>query len=913
MKKEYLDIEELLIDEFFLAWYFDVTDNNKEKWQDWKDWMDVDLGRVRMLVEAVRTMDGLTLAEKPIPYRQVERSANRLLLRIGALDEQRRLQPESKHRPAYRFFLFRNYMTIAVRNLIKDKGFSFINIFGLALGLAACLLITLYVKDELSYDRFNAKADRTYRIHSDLRINGNGGGEELYTPAPMGPVLVKDYPQIEAAVRLTWLHDILIKKGNTTVSEKDAVYADSTIFDVFTLPLIAGNPHTALTHANDMVISESMARKYFGTTDVLGKTLHINNTKDYTITGVMKDMRGNSHFHANFINAMTELDFSRASNWLNNGMATYFVVRPGTTAEEAGRIVNEITGKYIVPEALAFVHSTNPADVQNAQTHLRYFPVPLLSIHLHSHTGSELGNNGNSRYIYIFTIIAGFILLIACVNFMNLSTARSARRAKEVGVRKVLGSMRSELIGQFLTESLLTSALAMFIALILTALLLPYFNLLADKHFTYAVLLQGSLLPWLVAATIIVGLLAGIYPAFFLSAFQPVRVLKGQLAAGFRSGWLRNGLVTFQFTIAIILIVGTLVIYRQLNYIRHKDLGYHREQVVVISNTYSLWIHALGFKKDVEKLPGVLGTTMTYFLPSYAGAGTNVFFKDRSLTSANSVALSDWPVDADYIPTLGMQIAKGRNFSALQPTDSSGVIINETAASELGFSNPIGQHLYEKRDSGQVATYNILGVVKDFHPGSLHNRIPPMMLHLAEERGALAVRLRTADVHGLMARIEKAFRSWDKMSDQPFPYYFMDETFNKLYQEDERTGTLFVSFAAFAIFIGCLGLFGLVTYAAEQRTKEIGIRKILGATAGSIVGMLSKEFMGLILLSAVIAFPIAWWAMNKWLQDFAYQTTISWWIFAAAGGSAVGITLLTIGFRALRAARANPVKSLRTE
>src|SRR5260221_1027567 len=554
-------------------------------------------------------------------------------------------------------------------------------------------------------------------------------------------------------------------------------------------------------------------------------------------------------------------------------------MKPGAATATVDRCLSQLTNKYIVPRIKAFFNGRTD-DLLDKNNRFHYYAIPLTRIHLWSHCPSDRGS-GSILYVYCFIIIAVFILLIACVNFMNLSTARSARRAKEVGIRKVLGSLRSGLIAQFLIESLLTSLLAMALALILTTVLLPWFNQLAGKHITISFLSKGWLLPW--------------------------------LAAGFRSGWLRNSLVVFQFTIAIVLIFGTLVIYHQLSYIRHKDLGYDRQQVLVVSNTYSLWIHAREFKQEVEKIPGVLGTTMTAFLPNNPGMGNNVFFKDRSLTAAQTVMLTDWTVDANYIPTLGMTMLEGRNFSSRQPTDSSGVIINETARDLLGFKDPIEKDIYDKRDSGQVVAYHILGVVKDFHPGTLHSRIAPMMLHLGEERGALAIRIKTADISGLIARVEKAFRSWDKMTDQPFPYDFMDETFNSLYHADQQTGTLFLSFAAFAIFIACLGLFGLVTYAAERRTKEIGIRKVLGATAGNIAAMLSREFLLLILLAAIIAFPIAWWGMNKWLQEFAYRISISWWIFAAASATAILITLMTISFRTWQAARANPVKSLRTE
>ena len=902
MKKEYRNIEQLLTDEDFLDWYFDKRHSGQPFLEE-----DAGPDQHRLLKQAIRWMQDLHQLEEPkVSDRQVAAATRLLLQQIAVTEEQDHpsvnRRPSTNRRPPAKrktLFLFQHNCRVAIRNLKKDKAFSAINIAGLGMGLAVCLLIALFVRDELSYDRYNKKADRIYRIHSDISTNGITG---IYNnvPGPLGPTLAKDFPQVEAYTRLAGMHAILLKKGNTTIFEPMAGYADPSIFDIFTLPFVAGDPKTALAHPSGIVIAESIAKKYFGTANPLGKSLHIDNTRDYTVTGVMKDMPVQSHFRLNFIMAMSSGDFSDSAKWLDNSFLTYVLLRPGVSSASFDRDLAEVTQKYILPQAKGF-------------NHLRYFSFPLTRIHLFSSLSNDPGQNGSIRYVYIFTIIAVFILLIACVNFMNLSTARSARRAKEVGIRKVLGSLRTGLIAQFLTESLLTSALAMGVALMIATLLLPFLNQLSGKQISLTTMSSLRLLPWLAVITVVVGLLAGIYPAFFLSAFLPVKVLKGRLTTGFRSGWLRNGLVVFQFTIAIVLVIGTLVIYRQLNYIRHKDVGYNRQQVLVISNTYSLWIHARRFKEDVERLPGVLGATMTFFLPAMGMDGSDIFFKDRGMTGPQSIALSDWPVDADYIPTMGMKIVKGRNFSHTLRTDSSAILINETAAKALGYPDPIGKDLYGPGDSGKINAYTIIGVVKDFHPGSLHNMIQPMMFNLREERGALAVRIRTDDIPGLLRQIEHAFRSWDKMADQPFPYGFLDEEFNQQYESEQSMGSLLTSFALFAIGIGCLGLFGLITYAAEQRTKEIGIRKVLGASARSIVSMLSKDFLRLVLLSSCIAFPIAGWMMNRWLQGFAYRTNIAWWIFAAAGLTAILITMATISFQAIRSALANPVRALRSE
>jgi putative ABC transport system permease protein len=898
MKKDIITLEDLLTDEEFLAAYDGRNGRQKAQWREWLDWMEADPGRAILMTQAIRLLAVIRLAEAPVPLHQTEVAARNLMQRITRSEEENRLAPAPPPR------LLRNYLTVAVRSLIREKGFAAINILGLALGLAVCLLITLYVMDELSYDRFNVNADRIYRLQSDISYNGNRT-EGIGTPAPMGPTLVKEFPQIGQYTRIGALYSGLVKNGTVTVTEPDFAMTDPTIFDVFTLPFITGNPRTALALPNNMVIAKEVALKYFGTVDCLGRSLHINNEKDYIITGVMKDMPEQSHFHARFITSLSGKPDSWSSNFLDNSFVTYVLVRPGTSEANLNHCLDEFTRTHIMPAISNFLHGNTGHIFENPDNHYRFYSTPLTNIHLSS----------NIKYIYIFTTIAVLILLMACVNFMNLSTARSAHRAKEVGIRKVLGSLRKELIAQFLTESLLTSFLSMLIGLALTVALLPYLNLLSGKQITIAFLTNSWLIPWLTATILVVGLLAGLYPAFYLSAFRPVQVLKGKLTIGFRSGWLRNVLVVFQFTIAILLIVGTGVIYRQLSYIRHKDLGYNREQVLVINNISSLWIHAQHFKQEVLQMPGVLGATMTPFIPNEAGVGSNTYFKDRSMTSSQAVILTPWPIDADYVPTLGMTMVMGRNFSPDLSADSTAILINETAQRLMGYDDPIGKTVFQPVDAAlapdQARAYHIIGVIKDFQPGSLHNKIPPMIFQREEQRGALAVRVKTDDMPGLISRIEKAFFSWDKMRGQPFPWYFMDEMFNQLYKDDQRTGVLFISFAGLAIFIGCLGLFGLVTYAAEQRTREISIRKVLGASAASIVRLLSKEFLILTGIAAIIAFPLSTWAMQSWLDSFAYRTSISWWVFAVAGAAAIGITLLTISFRTIEASRTNPVKTLR--
>lgn len=804
--------------------------------------------------------------------------------------------------------MFKNYFSIALRNLWRNKGFSAITIFGLAIGMTTCLLITLFVTDELSYDRFNKKADRIYRINADFFVNGNAF-KERYTPSQLGPVLQQEYPNVENYVRFIRQGNILVKKGTTTLVEKNACFADSTLFDVFSLQMISGDPKTALTQPHTMVISERMALKYFNSTDVVGKTLQTDNVATYQISGVIKDVPDQSHLHFDFVRALSELPESRENGgWMSDNYATYVLMREGATGAQLQSYVNAVTKKYM-EAPLQKMTGSNFADLEKSGGHFGYNVLPLTKIHLYSPLADEAEPSGNIQYVYIFIAVAVIILLIACVNFMNLSTARSAGRAKEVGVRKVLGSQRSSLIFQFLTESTLTSFFALLLAVALAILLLPYLNQLSGKHITLEAGYFLWLLPFLLVTAGVIGLLAGSYPAFFLSGFEPIKVLKGRLNSGFKNGWLRNSLVVFQFASAILLIVGTLVINSQLNYIRNKKLGYNREQVLILGNTQSLWIHARNFKNEVLSMPGVESGTMTASLPTDMSLNTNIYSKDAARSAGQVTGVPEWYVDADYIYTMGMQMASGRNFSPTMPSDTFAVLLNETAARLFAFNDLNEKYLY----ADGSRPLKVIGVVKDFNAGSLRNKIPPMVFRLREYPRVMAFRIHTGNIQGLMAKIKSAYEAQPGMSGQPFVYSFLDDDFNRLYIAEQRTGKIFISFAVLAVLIASLGVFGLITYAAEQRTREIGIRKVLGASVTGIVAMLSKDFLKLVLVAIVIASPLAWYMMSRWLQNFAYQVKMNWTIFVLAAFIAIAITILTVSYRAIRAATANPVNSLKAE
>ena len=812
--------------------------------------------------------------------------------------------------------MFKNYFKTALRNLTKNKFYTSINIIGLAVGLATCLLIFLYVVDELGYDKYNANAARIYRVNNDIKFNGNYL-DLAQVPAVMGPTMLREMPQVQQYVRINWHGSFLVKKGDENIQEQRVAYADSTLFDVFTLPVIAGDAKTALKDYHSLVITETIAKKYFNSTpdsyrDVVGKTMLMNDTSNYKITAVIKDIPKQSHFHFDFFVPMLENGGINEDNWLSENYTTYILLKKNADVKQVEAQLNPFMDKHVGPQ-LQSVVNISLSDFKKGGGYIRASLTPLTAIHLHSNKQGELEGNGNAEYVYIFSGIALMILLIACVNFMNLSTARSSNRAKEVGVRKVLGSLRANLIQQFLTESFLISFIALVIAVLMAWLLLPYFNQLAGKEINAAALLQPNMVLSLIVLMLIVGLLAGSYPAFFLSSFQPIDVLKGKLAKGFKRSWLRNSLVVFQFVISIVLIFGTVVIYNQLNYIHNKDVGFNRNQVVIINHANTLGNQTETFRNEVLQVSGVQSATMSGYLPVNYGRNSNTYFTTPTLDPTTGINVQAWTVDENYIPTLGLKIVEGRNFSPQFLTDSTGIIINEAAAKFLATKNLLNKKIYTLKDiqSKQLIYYHIIGIVKNFNFSSLRDVVTPLALFLGKDNGNISVRISSADIPNTVAQIKN---KWKAMApSQPFDYSFMDDDFNKLYTTEQRTGNIFITFAVLAILIACLGLFGLVTYAAEQRIREIGIRKVLGASISNIAGMLSTDFLKLVIVSAVIAFPLAWFTMNKWLQGFAYRVNISWWVFVIAGVLALLIALITVSFQAIKAAMANPVKSLRTE
>jgi len=809
--------------------------------------------------------------------------------------------------------MFRNYLKIAWRNLIKNKAFSIINITGLAIGLSCFLLITSYVTDELSYDRFYPNAQNIYRINSDIRF----GGANMHMPLSSdmaGQLMKKDYPQVENYTRIyTNNNNRLIKKNNDYINENKTANVDSTFFDVFQLPAIEGDVKHALDEPNTVVVTASTAKKYFGSTNVLGKTIEVKGDKNpfYKITGVIKDIPEDSHFHFDFFFTMRGVNYDWGQITSHN-FYTYLVLKPGTNYKVFDKNFDQYVEKYVFPYASKFMNISSMADFKKAGNSIQYSLIPITKIHLYSDRTMELSPSGNIQYVYIFSAVALFILLIACINFMNLTTAYSSNRAKEVGIRKVLGTEKRNLVYQFLFESIMMVFLSLIIAIIIVRLVLPVFNNIANKEITISSLFSPYILPIIIALPFIVGLLAGSYPAFYLSSFKPIEILKGKLNLGSKSGGLRSALVVFQFAVSIILIVGTIVIYKQLNYIQTKNLGYNKDQVLVVNGISALNDNVAPFKNEVLQMPGVESGTISGYLPvSNSSRSDNTFSKESVMTSTNGFDMQNWYIDYDYIKTLGMKIVAGRNFSRDFGSDSSAVIINQATAQVLGYANPVGQKVYQSQDDGKTKPLTIIGVVKDFNFESLHQNISPLCFSLGGGAGLGIFKVHSANLSNLIAGIQN---KWKTLAPGlPFNYRFLNESFDEMYRAEQRVGTLSIIFSVLAIFIACLGLFGLATFIAKQRTKEIGIRKVLGASVTSVTKMLSKDFIKLVIIACIIAIPLSYLAMNKWLQGFAYRIHISWWIFLIAGIMAILIALITVSFRAIKAAVANPVESLRSE
>ncbi|MTI31228.1 ABC transporter permease [Xanthovirga aplysinae] len=796
--------------------------------------------------------------------------------------------------------MLKNYLKIAFRNLIKNKFYTFINVMGLAVGMCCCLLIFFWVQGELSFDLHHTKIDRLYRLSGDVAL-GNSSWNSADIPFPITDAIKEEIPEVEEVVRLQKKPNTILEFEASSFKVENAAYADSSLFDVFTIPLIQGNPETALTTPGSMVIDEELAGKIFGRENPIGKMLKADQGKTFMVSGVFKKIPENSHFHFDAFFALSGLGEQLNTHWLYFAYNSYVVLRKGTNAEVLEKKMLDISKNHLTSVWAQLGQSWD--DMVKSGNKIEFSLQPVRDIHLYSDLMGE--PNGNILNVYIFSAIAILILLIACINFINLSTARSSKRAKEVGVRKVLGALRPQLIRQFLAEAFLLTLLAMIVAIPLLEISLPIFNDLASKQINPEY--WDNLGLWVILITIflLTAALSGSFPAFYLSSLDPSIVLKGNLGKEIKKGNLRNGLVILQFAVSIFLIAGSIVIYNQLDFLKNTNPGFNKDQLIVLNDTQLLGSQTETFKQELLKKSVFKSATISSSFPT-APPKDKRDYNAEDQNYGQSITMENWKVDYDYFETIGVQLKEGRFFSNKFPSDSSAVLINEAAAKKFGYPQPVGKNII----SG-VGTFSIIGVVKDFNYQSMRNKVAPLVFFLG--RSPENITFRFEPQQSALA-IKTLKESWNKFATgKPFSYNFLDQQFNDLYQQEEQNGKIMSVFSALAIFIACLGLFGLAAFTAEQRKKEIGVRKVLGASIKGIVMLLSKEFTKLLLMAFVIACPLAWWVMDDWLQGFAYRTSMSMGVFLLAGLISFVVAWITMSYHAIKAATNDPVNAIRYE
>ena len=806
--------------------------------------------------------------------------------------------------------MLRNYLKIALRNLKKHKGFSFINIAGLALGIACCLLILLLIRDELSFDRFHEHRDQVYRV-----VNQHPGqfymGTDFIavTPAPLAPALMTEFPEVIKATRIDSSNEVIISYQNKRFYEDGFYWTDSHFFDVFSFPLIQGDQSKALNEPYSVIVSERMAHKYFGDEDPIGKIIALNNRYDFVVTGILKDVPRNSHLQFGFLAPLITLSRIREQEdflegWGNYSYYTYFLLQKGYSPEDLEKKFPAFVEKYL-GERFRQRRQRDPSYVAS-----RFFLQPLKRIHLYSHLNFEISPNNDIKQIYLLSALAFITLLIACINYMNLATARSASRAKEVGMRKVVGAERRQLIRQFLGESIFICCIAVLLAALLVELFLPAFNSLVGKSISFHFYRNWEFFIGLICLALVVGIVSGSYPAFFLSTFRPVTVLKSGFKTEAKGSFLRKILVIFQFAASIILVISTAIISGQIEYIRNKKLGFTREQVVVVPvKDRELRQNHKPLKNELLQNPSVLGCTASTWLPNNIRTNVGDTTWD-GMEEGTDLQVYLLEADHDFIDVFGIELVEGRNFSREFSTDSEAYIINETARRIFGWEKALGKRFGFRNE--QVGPGPIIGVVKDFHFLSLHQEIEPLAIHLTDNRMSyLSLKIDTENIPRTIGFLKEKWKIFSPNS--PFDYFFLDDDFEKMYRSEIRLGKIFASFTALAIFIACLGLFGLASFTSEQRTKEIGVRKVLGASVSNIVILLSKDFSKWVCIASLIAWPVAYYFMSRWLQSFAYRTSMGIWIFLLATALAFLVAMATVSFKSVKAALANPVESLRYE
>ncbi|MDH4089621.1 MAG: ABC transporter permease [Cyclobacteriaceae bacterium] len=802
--------------------------------------------------------------------------------------------------------MFKNYFNVAIRNILKHKFFSAINVLGMTIGVAACLLIILYIADELSYDRFHANADRIYQVG----LHGKIGGQDIRvsnTCPPMAAALVAEIPEVESATRLIrYFGRPAIKYEEKILTEEKVFYADSNFFDFFSFVLKEGDVKTALKEPNTVVLTEEMVKKYFGEVNPINKLLVIGSeNKTFKVTGVAANPPPNSHFGFNMLISAASNDRLKEGIWLNNFMFTYFTLRSNADVAQVNSKYEDLVTKYIGPEIERFM-GTSLRQMREQDGEYGYFSTKLTDIHLHSTTQDGIEAGGNVTYIYFFGAIGIFIIVIACINFMNLSTARSAGRAKEVGLRKTLGSLRGQMIIQFMAESMLYSALAVVLALVVCYLLLPYFNLLSGKMLDMQIIATPSFIAGIFALIALVGLIAGSYPAFYLTSFSPVDVLKGKVRAGMKTKGIRSLLVVFQFALSIFLIIFTLVVYQQIQYMQEKNLGIDKNNILVLQNTDRLGTNKDAFKNALAQQAGI--EKMSYTNNTFPGINNTTVFKASA--SDQDHIMGVYYADQDHMDVIKFELKEGRYFSKDFPSDTTAIILNEAAVREFGFANPIGEEILYSSSGSGIERLKVVGVVKNFNFESFKTEVRPISIRYTANANNLLIRYE-GNPKDIVANVEKRWK--EHASNEPFEFVFLDENFDELFRAEQRMGYIFSIFSALAIFIASLGLFALAAFTAERRTKEIGIRKAMGASVAGLTLLLSKEFTKLVVIAFIPAAIAGWFISNQWLEGFTYRIEVDPIVILASGMVAVIIAWVTVSYQSVKTASTSPVDSLRYE
>ena len=814
--------------------------------------------------------------------------------------------------------MFKNYLKIALRQLGRHKGYTIINILGLAIGMACCLLILMYVQDELSYDKFHTDGDQIHRMALERKYPGRSRFYAII-PQSYAHTVAAEYPEVEEATRMFFFQgSMTIKHNESLYEERNRVWADSNFFNFFDFKLIQGEPNEVLNKPNAVVLTEATAEKYFGNENPVGKTLDIpQNDNDLVVSGVVENLPENSHMKFDMVMSSTALNFLQQPNYLNFSAYSYLKLSPNASPSNLESKFPDLVTKFASGQVLT-QFGVNYEEYQKQGNGYRYFLQPLPDIYLTSQLESEIKPNGDKSRVYIFLAIGILILVIACINFMNLATARSAERAKEVGIRKTLGSDRKTIAVQFLVEAVTISLISTMLAWALLQFAIPFFNEIANKNFSASQIVNRQYIPGLIGLGLLVGLLSGSYPALVLSKFKPLQVLRGKFSSTGQGAFLRNSLVVFQFAISVFLIITTIVVYRQLEFMQNKELGFDKEHLITVRGAFGMTPQQNEtFKNELRQMLNVAAVSGCNTQPGDPYFGMSFQPKGATeMTTGSGLIVSE-----EYIECMEMEIVEGRSFSE-EFMDTLSIIVNEAAIREMELEDPLGKTVvsndqFLNPNPDEQSNYKIVGVVKDFHFQSLHQIISPLFL-IHNQRsfvpgvdGLITVRMKPPNFQATITEIEGLWKEFQP--EQPFDYDFMDSDWAALYESEMNARRVLSVFAIIAIFIACMGLLGLAAYITQQRTKEIGIRKVLGATTENIVTLLSKDFLKLVGIALIFASPIAWWFGKEWLSDFAYRINLDWWIFVVAGVAAVAIAFFTVSYQSIRAALANPIHSLKDE